>query len=327
MESDCSNMDGENLVPLVEGSEHDYKNITDGKTQGENCQETKVEKMSKNAIRKKQKWEKIKQAKKETRLKRKNMKKMKNEKQRKIDPLTSQVSVIKGSTQCSKKERIRRQRERLLNILHNGNVVEEGNEKELNLLQICIDLQFSERMSDKELSHLASQLGRVYGANKSNQNPAKLSFVNLDEKGRAFQICRAKSDGFDKYIVHRTAKSLTEEYNSRIHKLVYLTPDSPVPLEELELDKIYVIGGLVDDSVQKNVTMKYAIEHKISTARLPIQEHCSKCGDGKSTFKQILTINQVFDILQKFNECKNWSAALNHGVPHRTGYVNSNETI
>merc|ERR1719228_181590 len=30
---------------------------------------------------------------------------------------------------------------------------------------ICIDLQFEELMSDKELIHLASQLRRVYGSN------------------------------------------------------------------------------------------------------------------------------------------------------------------
>lgn len=36
-----------------------------------------------------------------------------------------------------------------------------------------------------------------------------------------------------------------------LEKLVYLTPDSNKVLSSIEADKIYIIGGLVDESVQK----------------------------------------------------------------------------
>ena len=272
--------------------------------------------LSKNAIRKKRRWEAIKQARKDKQFKRKK----KQAKTQKIKDNTSNCTqeCIK-SPRLSKKEQLRIQRQRLLNILEKETDVKGGNEKGSNLLQICIDFQFGERMTDKELSRLASQVCRVYGANKSSEHPAKLSFVNLDEKGRTFQVCCAKNAGFDKYLVHRTSKGIMEEYNSVIDRLVYLTPDSSIPLEDLELDKVYVIGGFVDDTVQKNVTLNYAGENKISTARLPIKEHCSK-SEEKGSFKQILTINQVFEILQKFIECKNWATAITNGIPQRTGF-------
>ena len=62
-------------------------------------------------------------------------------------------------------------------------------------------------------------------------------------------------------------------------------------MEEIKKDKVYVIGGLVDDSVKKNSTCSYAQNHGIKTAKLPIQEHCERAGSG--TFKQIFTINQA----------------------------------
>ena len=77
----------------------------------------------------------------------------------------------------------------------------------------------------------------------------------------------------------------------------------------------------MDDSVQKNTTYTYATDNKITTAKLPIQEECSKMRNGSYTFKKILTINQVFDILQKFDEFKDWGIALSAGLPKRVGYV------
>ena len=52
--------------------------------------------------------------------------------------------------------------------------------------------------------------------------------------------------------------------------LVYLTADSETVLEELDLKKAYVIGGLVDRNRWKGITLKKAEEQGIQTAKLPI---------------------------------------------------------
>ena len=55
-------------------------------------------------------------------------------------------------------------------------------------------------------------------------------------------------------------------------KLVYLTPDSENLLETVEHDKVYVIGGIVDDNQLKCLSLSKAMAHGIPHARLPIKE-------------------------------------------------------
>ena len=288
--------------------------------QNDSSVKLKEETLSKNARRKKHRWNEIKEKNKELRRERKLAKRSRKEHEQKSDV---KPCIVKDSSHLSKKERIKKERTRLFDILNESSTNDSPNVRPA--LKVCIDLQFGDKMSDKELSHLASQLRRAYGANKSSAHPAKLSLVSLDESGRTYKICCEKNDGFQNYILNRTSKSLADEYSSVIEKLVYLTPDSPQTLKELERDKIYVIGGLVDDSVQKDTTYTYAIENNITTAKLPIQEECLKMNNGRYTFKEILTINQVFDILQKLDECKDWGIALSAGLPKRVGYVTKKE--
>ena len=272
---------------------------------------TNEECISKNALKKKRKWENIKKANKEKRLQQKQNKRLKK---------NNDNTVNRDESHVSKKDRIQMERKRLLDVLDYSSD-SSTNVLETPPLNICIDLQFGNKMSEKEISHLANQLRRVYGANKSSKSPAKLSLVNLDENKRTFKILCEKNDGFENYILHRTEKSVIDEFRSNIEKVIYLTPDSQTPLEHLDSDKIYVIGGLVDDSVQKDTTKSYAADNQISTARLPIEEYCSKNSKGNHTFKQILTINQVFDILLSVYSSKNWSDAFGSVIPHRIGFV------
>ena len=58
--------------------------------------------------------------------------------------------------------------------------------------------------------------------------------------------------------------------SNRKEDLVYLTADSETVLEELDLKKAYVIGGLVDRNRWKGITLKKAEEQGIQTAKLPI---------------------------------------------------------
>ncbi|XP_005605691.1 tRNA methyltransferase 10 homolog B isoform X3 [Equus przewalskii] len=109
-----------------------------------------------------------------------------------------------------------------------------------------------------------------------------------------------------------------------LETLVYLTPDSEHALEDVDLNKVYILGGLVDESVQKKVTFQKAREHSVKTARLPIQEYMVRCQNGKNYHSEILAINQVFDILSTYSETQSWPEALKKGVSSRKGYVLQN---
>ena len=183
--------------------------------------------------------------------------------------------------------------------------------------KICIDLQYEELMSEKELIHLAQQLSRVYGFNRKSSDPCHLTFCHLPKDCKTRQICCDKSEGFANYILNFSEKSLIDTFENRKQDLVYLTPDSDNLLEDIEDNKIYVIGGLVDDSVKKLSSLSFAKDQGLTTAKLPIDKHCSRI---EGSFKQILTINQVFEILLNKIQGFSWPQVFSQSLPSRIGF-------
>jgi len=89
---------------------------------------------------------------------------------------------------------------------------------------------------------------------------------------------------------------------------------------------VYIVGGLVDETVSKKLTLDHANSLQFVTRRLPILEHMHRSGNHKN-YSTVLAINQVFDILLKFNETKCWGSSLSIGMPPRKGFVLNNESL
>lgn len=183
--------------------------------------------------------------------------------------------------------------------------------------RICIDLSMENTMTSKEKSKLAQQLCRLYGVNKKADMPAHVYFAGFDKNGELYQECIQKIDGFEKYQVEMTEVPVLELFDS--NDIIYLTPDATDMLEDLDKDKVYVIGGIVDESIIKNLSKQRADAANIPTYRLPIDRYMKK--KDQIHFSQVLAINQVFEILVTYLSSKNWRAALSRGVPERKGYV------
>ncbi|XP_058997309.1 tRNA methyltransferase 10 homolog B isoform X2 [Mustela lutreola] len=98
--------------------------------------------------------------------------------------------------------------------------------------------------------------------------------------------------------------------------LTGFTADSPLYEECLRMNDGF--------SSYLKVTFQKAREHSVKTARLPIQEYMVRHQNGKNYHSEILTINQVFDILSTYFETQNWPEALKKGVSSRKGYVLQN---
>jgi len=237
------------------------------------------------------------------------------------DETEKKASDGEGEQQHSKKFRKRLEKERLQAVMNRFKTCLDA-KTGFDGLHVCIDLQFEELMSDKELSHLAGQLSRVYGANRTSSSPALISITSLKEGSRTMETCKKKSDGFANYIWHSTQEPVTSAFGDMTSsKVVYLTPDSPNVLQSLEPHTVYVMGGLVDDSIKKNSSQAFASAHDITTAKLPIDEYAIKSdSSSNSSFKKVLAINQVFDILMKFHQCNDWKEALKEGLPKRFGF-------
>jgi len=186
---------------------------------------------------------------------------------------------------------------------------------------IVIDCQYDKEMTYKEKTRLAQQLRRAYSSNKSADEPVHLTFANLSKDSEFFGICCKQNDGFAKYIVDIRDESVVDIYP--VDKVIYLSPDSTTVLTRFEKDKVYVIGGLVDETTNKDQSLKFSENHKISSARLPIDEFFVP-QQGKGTLKKILTVNQVFDIVLEWYRTEDWIKAISIVLPERTGFLPKN---
>ncbi|KAL4218999.1 hypothetical protein ACF0H5_021583 [Mactra antiquata] len=183
--------------------------------------------------------------------------------------------------------------------------------------KICIDCSLEQYMSEKERGKLIMQINRLYGSNLRADNPAHIYLTGLKKDSSLYEECVKKMDGFENYLIDSKEEHHTELFP--LDKIVCLSPDSPNLLTDIDSDKIYIIGGLVDENIKQHVTQTRATEHGLTTARLPIEENMIKL--QQSSHSKILAVNQVFDILMKYKETKDWKQALSVGVPRRKGYV------
>ena len=102
-------------------------------------------------------------------------------------------------------------------------------------------------MNEKERRSLANQLKLCYGAIKQMAEPFQLVFCNPSEQLEH----SLERYGASKWHIQwrRGADSVAEHF--QLDNLVYLSPDSPNVLMEMEPETTYVIGGIVDKSRRK----------------------------------------------------------------------------
>ena len=88
-----------------------------------------------------------------------------------------------------------------------------------------------------------------------------------------------------------------------------------------------MIGGLVDETVSKKVTIDKCADLKLNAYSLPIEKYMQRreMPDGETNFRvynysKILAINQVFDILAEYFVNRDWPKALACGIPKRKGF-------
>ncbi|KAM4709278.1 tRNA methyltransferase 10 homolog B isoform 2-T2 [Discoglossus pictus] len=258
---------------------------------------------SRNVLRKQRHWEKSVTAKKSKRRQEKERRKAKQS-------ADTDTDISRSNQQQHSKRFLKAlTKERLLRAKDSGP-------------RLCIDLSMTDHMSKKELSRLAAQIRRLYGSNKKASKPFWLYLTGFVENSLLYDECVRMNDGFVNYLIHATENSFLDLFP--LENIIYLTPDSDNALEDIDPCKVYVLGGLVDESIQKKVTYHKARENGLQTARLPIQEYMVKNVNVKNFHSEILAINQVFDVLSTFYGTRSWPEALKAGVSPGKGFVLSN---
>ncbi|XP_048147236.1 tRNA methyltransferase 10 homolog B isoform X1 [Corvus hawaiiensis] len=185
--------------------------------------------------------------------------------------------------------------------------------------RLCVDLGVGGSMTEKESGRLASQIRRLYGANRRAARPFWLCLTGFAAGTPIYEQCFRMNDGFAGYLMDTTPQSYLDLFP--LDAIVYLTPDSENVLEDIDPDKVYVLGGLVDESIHKQLTLRRAREQSLQTARLPIREYMVKAPNARNYHSETLAINQVFDVLSTYYNTRSWPAALRAGVSSGKGYV------
>ncbi|XP_053788525.1 tRNA methyltransferase 10 homolog B [Vidua chalybeata] len=185
--------------------------------------------------------------------------------------------------------------------------------------RLCVDLGVGGSMSEKESGRLASQIRRLYGANRRAARPFWLCLTEFAAGTPIYEQCFRMNDGFAGYLMDTTPESYLDLFP--LEAIVYLTPDSENVLEDIDPSKVYVLGGLVDESIHKQLTLRRAREQRLQTARLPIREFMVRAPNSRNYHSETLAINQVFDVLSTYYETRSWPAALRAGVSSGKGYV------
>jgi tRNA (guanine9-N1)-methyltransferase len=106
---------------------------------------------------------------------------------------------------------------------------------------VAIDLCFSEEMREKEVVSVANQVQQCYGRNRKSDRPVELHLVGHGQPAiaKVFQ----RHDGFENWKMFRHYEDdLTELFAAE--NIVYLSPESPNLVEDIDPSKVYVIGGI-----------------------------------------------------------------------------------
>ncbi|UKJ89766.2 tRNA (guanine(9)-N(1))-methyltransferase [Theileria orientalis] len=116
-----------------------------------------------------------------------------------------------------------------------------------NGLPICINCSFEDSMDAKEIRSLAKQISLCYNIIKKYMVPIKLILTSFSKVSSLYKDCELF--GVHKWKVHFEEKCFWEVFDEK--NTVVLSPDATEYLEDIEDDKVYVIGGLVDTNVKK----------------------------------------------------------------------------
>ena len=252
-----------------------------------------------------------------------NLKKEKKKQKRK-----KQAEKIKIKNYQAVKNMTKEEKEKYYNEYYNQKILLKEKQKE-NLLEgynsnfiICFDLNYNSYMDWKEQKSLVSQLSLCYSINKHNKKKINFYFTNMTKD----LMDKLNKNGAEKWKVHYHDSPFysIEELIKLNKEFVYLTPDAEEDLEDVTDDKIYIIGGIVDRTVIKNLSLNRISNLKhdnnynkinIISRKLPLLKYI------KDLKNIVLNINTVVEILSFYNDMdedkKDWKTVLETALPKR----------
>eukprot|EP01026_Neomeris_dumetosa_P016856 TRINITY_DN16439_c0_g1_i1.p1 TRINITY_DN16439_c0_g1~~TRINITY_DN16439_c0_g1_i1.p1 ORF type:complete len:308 (-),score=61.19 TRINITY_DN16439_c0_g1_i1:559-1482(-) len=277
-----------------------------GQTQAEGQTTAVMSKRQQKRLAKREKLQELKRKRKEK--EREKRVEAVETKKRSIDDMLSKM------TQEEKEEWIQSQREKKKARWEERMQNKERLEKAmLSGLKIVVDLDFEDCMSDSQRYSLCKQLQYSYSAAQRATNPVSLHFTSYKDKIKT-QMTQ-KIEGNQNWKMAFSEKNYVEFFKEKgdydLSKFVYLSADGDEVMEKVEKDSIYIIGGLIDSNRFKGLCKERADKLGIRTAKLPLDGYIQFSGS------KVLTVNQVVEIIARFNDDGDWKAAFDQSIPQR----------
>ncbi|XAR65764.1 tRNA (guanine(9)-N(1))-methyltransferase [Bertholletia excelsa] len=290
----------------VESMDNDENSLNN--TNGDSRPPSPPQALSKNAQKKLLKQQKFEAKKAEKKAAMKEQKKKEAERKRKEwEKMLASVPEEERSKLIESRRGLRRERMEKRSE-EREKKIERLTGAKLHGQNIVVDLEFSHLMKPTEINSLVQQIMYCYAVNGRCSIPAHLWLTGCQGE---MDIQLKRLPGFDKWIIEKEDRPYIEAFHDHKEQLVYLSADSVNVLDELDPTKIYIVGGLVDRNRWKGITLNKAKEQGIQTAKLPIGNYLKMCSS------QVLTVNQVIDILLKFLETKDWKTSFFEVIPRR----------
>ncbi|XP_052202933.1 tRNA (guanine(9)-N1)-methyltransferase [Diospyros lotus] len=274
--------------------------------------------MSKNAQKKLLKQQRFEAKKAEKKAAMKEHKKKETERKRKEwEEMLSSVPEEERSRLIESRKGLRKERMDQRSD-QRQNKIQRLTAAKLHGHNFVLDLEFSHLMTPSEIHSLVQQIMYCYAVNGRCSSPCHLWLTGCQGE---MDIQLKRLPGFDNWIIEKEIRPYFEAFQERKEHLVYLTADSETVLDELDPMKIYIVGGLVDRNRWKGITMNKAREQGIQTAKLPIGSYLKMSGS------QVLTVNQVIEILLKFLETRDWKTSFFMVIPQRKRCEDNSEAL
>ncbi|XP_015113294.1 mitochondrial ribonuclease P protein 1 homolog [Diachasma alloeum] len=188
--------------------------------------------------------------------------------------------------------------------------------------KLVMDCGYEQQMTRYERRVCARQMMLAWAANRDHQDPFDLHFCNFNAEGDVHADFQAFIPTMydDDFPMNITSKPYLDIFDK--DQLVYLTPDCPTELKEIDPDAIYIIGAIVDKVSGRPLSMAKAKRESLKMAKLPIDRYLHFGGGGHKA----LTLNQMISILLDVNFTNDWEYAFRH-VPQRKLFHNRQKNM
>ena len=190
-----------------------------------------------------------------------------------------------------------------------------------NALSLAIEVSFGEQMSARERKSLAHQIVRAYGHNQKAARPLRFHLTGLEATASHPDMLPA--DGSWRHWQHCERVAATAEEHWLPSQLIWLSPDAEEPLIELpapdgDAPTVLVVGGIIDRTVERGISLERARAQGALCRRLPLREFAPRPDVDK-----VLSVLAVVQMVAAVHSGLSWPDAIATSLPAR--YVKRRE--